>query len=1075
MFRTSPKCFPALFALRVARCLLLTCVVLIAHDSLRITAFAQSSSATLSGTVVDQNGAVLPSAEVTIINTATGLQRKATTNDEGYFTMPLLPPSTYSVRALHTGFSPIEIPNVVLNVGDQKALQIQLKAGDINAAVTVVEGGPLLNTESAAVSTVVDRQFVENMPLNGRSFQTLIMLTPGVVLTPATLSDQGQFSVNGQRADANYFAVDGASANIAASIGSPLQTFGGAVPSTTVQGGTNSLVSVDAMQEFRIQTSSFAPEFGRTPGGQVSIVTRSGANKFHGSLFDYLRNDVLDANNWFANRAGQKRPPERQNDFGGVFGGPIIKGRTFFFFSYEGIRLRLPLSVVTVVPSTASANPSLNRQAAVVGVQPFLNVFPIPNGPDLGNGFAQFNASYSDPSTVNATSIRIDHAINSNLTLFGRYNYAPSESVVRQGVASNIEPIQVNTQTFTLGLTQGLSAQVSNEVRANYSNSRSVVRFAFDNFGGAVPLSASTESAVFPSGFSSANSLLSFIISGASNFFVGKNLTNEQRQLNFVDNVSVTHNTHQLKFGVDYRWLAPFSSPRPYSQFAFFLGMTGGAGALGGVPLAAGASSSQSSALLARNFSVYGQDTWKVTPHLTLTYGLRWDINPALKGKNSANEPFVVRGTDHPATMTLAPRGTPLYATTYGNVAPRVGLVYQLRRNQDVETLLRGGFGIFYDLGTGQLGNVTGNWPGQQSTPFFTNVPFPLTPEQKAVPAFSEIPPVTGNFFTADPNLRLPRTYEWNVAMEQSFSASQAVTLTYVGALGRELLRNDTLVAPNATFLGTIFLTKNTGTSDYHALQVQFTRRLSRGLQVLASYTWSHSIDTASSDAANSLLASTISNVRVDRGDSDFDVRHSFSSALTYDLPVPGKQKVMRWILGGWSVDNLIIARSAPPVNVTGPTFIVGQTQFQSRPNFVPGIPLYLYGSQYAGGKIINNTPNQGGPGCKGPFCTPPTGMEGSLGRNALRGFGAWQTNFAVRRQFHITEHTSLQLRAEFFNLTNHPNFGSPTASLASPLFGQSTQMLSTSLGSGGATGGFSPLYQIGGPRSIQLAMKLIF
>lgn len=205
------------------------------------------------------------------------------------------------------------------------------------------------------MSTVVDRHFADNLPLNGRSFQTLIMLTPGVVVTQTAFDDQRQFSVNGQRADANYFTVDGASANFGVTGYFPLvQAGGGALPALSVSGGTNSLVSVDAMEEFRVQTSSFAPEFGRTPGGQISIVTRSGTNDFHGTLFEYFRNDVLDARDWFVNYNNLPKPKERQNDFGGVFGGPILKDKTFFFFSYEGLRLRQPSTQQTAVPDNAS-------------------------------------------------------------------------------------------------------------------------------------------------------------------------------------------------------------------------------------------------------------------------------------------------------------------------------------------------------------------------------------------------------------------------------------------------------------------------------------------------------------------------------------------------------------------------------------------------------------------------------------------------------------------------------------------------------------------------------------------------
>ena len=321
----------------------------------------------------------------------------------------------------------------------------------------------------------------------------------------------------------------------------------------------------------------------------------------------------------------------------------------------------------------------------------------------------------------------------------------------------------------------------------------------------------------------------------------------------------------------------------------------------------------------------------------------------------------------------------------------------------------------------------------------------------------------------ADPHLKLPRTYQWNVALDQSLGSGQSLSLTYIGAIGRELLRVTNLVIspsvnPNFQFVA---LTDNTPTSDYHALQLKFQRRLSRGLQALASYSFSHSMDIASTDAAanNINTPGTIASPNVDRGDSNFDIRHSFTAGVTYDLPSPGSQKVVPSILGGWSLDSFAMARSAPPVDIVGAVYFAAGIALAPRPNVNPGVPLDLHGKQYPGGKIFNSA----------VFTAPPTGQQGDFGRNVLRGFGAWQADFALQRQFHLTEKVGLRFRAEFFNIFNHPNFGNPNNTLANPIFGHSTQTLASSLGSGGANGGFNPLYQIGGSRSIQLALKLQF
>ena len=1032
--------------------------------SFTIVVHAQSTNASLTGRVIDPAKALITDAKVAAISNTTNVRYETMTNGSGEYYLANLPPGLYRIEIEMPGFKKLIKPDVILHVQDALEIDFEMTVGSVSDSITVEAGAPLVNTETATVSTIVDRTFVENLPLNGRSFQTLILLTPGVVANATSLDNQGQFSVNGQRADANYFTVDGASANFGV-IGftTLVQTAGGALPALSASGGTNSLVSVDAMQEFRVQTSSFAPEFGRTPGGQVSIVTRSGTNAFHGTLFEYFRNSALDTRDWFVNSNGLAKPEERQNDFGGVLGGPILKDRTFFFFSYEGLRLRQPSTQQSAVPDAAS------RQQAPSAMRPYLNAFPIANGASLGAGLAGFNASFSNPSSLDAYSIRVDTVVNSKMSLFGRYNYSPSSLDQRSPpfagpILSMTNSLSSSVHTLTIGFTQLINPEISNEVRANYSNDRVGIKWAMDDFGGAVPL---PDSILFPTGFSSANALFGLFIPGAGQYNQGKQGIGEQRQVNLVDNLSVTTGSHQLKFGVDYRWLAPFSSPFSYRQFVQFSGMTATpGGALSGKAALAATFALQTNALLLRNFSLYGQDTWKITPRLTLTYGLRWEINPALEGKNSANDPFTVLGLDDPATITLAPRGTPLFETTYGNVAPRLGLAYQLSEKPGWGTVLRAGFGIFYDLGQGSLGGVTSFFPyGATKIIQPAPTPFPLSSQDAAPPTPTVNPPV-GSILIADPHLKLPRSYQWNAALEQSIGNSQSISVTYIGAIGRDLLRVTNLfnVNPNFQFIA---LTDNTATSDYHALQLKFQRRLSRGLQALASYTFSHSIDNASSDSIGNFINApgAIASPNADRGNSDFDIRHSFTAGVTYDLPSPGSQKIVKAILDDWSLDSFIFARSAPPVNVIGASFFAAGALLTPRPNVIPGVPLVLRGTQFPGGKIFN----------RAAFTAAPVGQQGNFGRNVLRGFGAWQADVGLQRQFHITEKTGLRFRAEFFNIFNHPNFGNPIDDLTSPLFGRSTQTLANSLGSGGANGGLNPLYQVGGPRSIQLALKLQF
>ncbi|HLA09500.1 MAG TPA: TonB-dependent receptor [Pyrinomonadaceae bacterium] len=1039
------------------------------------SAFGQSATATLSGTVTDQNDAVVPGIAITVLNLSTALRRQAMTSEQGYFTVPLLPPGTYSVKAQGTGFTPIEIPNVVLNVGDQKALQIQLKAGDITEMVQVLSEAPLIN-ESPAIATTVDRQFVGNLPLNGRSFQSLITLSPGVVLTQTSSSEAGQFSVNGQRANANYFTVDGVSANISSSpdvlIG---QSGSGALPGFTASGGTNNLVSVDALQEFKIQTSTYAPEFGRQPGGQISILTRSGTNDFHGTLFDYVRNDIFDANDWFANSSRLSKPPLRQNDFGGTLGGPVMlpkfgeggrqpwyegRNRTFFFLSYEGLRLRQPNVGIRAVPSVEV------RQIAPAGLQPFLNAFPRPTGPARANGFADFAASFSNPATLDASSVRIDHTVSERLTLFGRYNYAPSNTVQRINALNTLQIQKSNTQTVTVGATLGFSTRVSNELRANYSRLEAGTSFGLDEFGGAV---VPPDSLLFPAGFTRQDSLYVFVLLGGRNIQAGTNVSQLQRQVNLVDNLSVVTGNHQLKFGVDYRRLSPVYGPRKYNQVIIFngLGVTAAGvpppvgSVLSGRLLTGQIAAQAGSRPIFTNLSFYGQDTWRVVRRLNLTYGLRWEVNPASR-ESGGNNPFTIIGIDNPITAKLGPRGR-LYDTTYTNFAPRFGLAYQLSQLSGHETVIRGGVGIFYDLGSGSIANAYGGFPFTSIKGLPGGTVYPLE-SALAAPAPFSLTPSNAALVGADPDLKLPRVYQWNVAVEQSLGRNQTLTASYVAALGRRLLRQERIFLAaglNPNFSGTLIVTNNAATSDYHAMQLQFNRRLSRGLQALASYTWSHSLDIASNDASQ-LPPEGRYDPRQDRGPSNFDVRQAFNAAITYDLPKIDTGKIVRTILGGWSIDTIFTARAATPVDITS-SRTIGFDSFSLRPDLVPGVPLYLNDPGAPGGRRFN----------RAAFVIPTAARQGTLGRNALRGFPVWQLDAALRRQFNVTERLKLQLRAEAFNLFNHPNFGDPNGSLTSSSFGLSTSMFGRSLGSFGT--GLNTLYQVGGPRSMQLSVRLNF
>ena len=1063
-----------------------------------VAAFGQSVTATLSGTVVDQQNLVVPGVKITVRNKDTSLLRERTTDHEGYFSVPELPPGAYTVSASCKGFATAEIQNVVLNVNDQRSLRVQLTLAGAEQRITVTSEVPLINT-SPAVASVVDRQFVENLPLNGRSFQTLIDMTPGVAIMRADSQNPGQFSVNGQRTNANYFTVDGISANFGTNNFAGFnQTATGSIPALNLQGGFNSLVSVEGLQEFQIQTSSYAPEFGRAPGAQVVLLTRSGTNRYHGSLFEYLRNDKADATDWFVNSLALRKPPLRYNDFGGSFGGPVRLPRydghdhTFFFFTYEGARFVLPQApAITVVPSAAARQNAPNDAAKQILIS-----FPFPNGPNIVDasgaltGGAIYTASYSNPSSSDAWSLRLDHNFNQKYALFGRYNRSVSDS--RSRSTNNLSEnnlLGTNTDTLTLGASQVFTTRLVNEVRMNASKQDGTTQWVFDGLGGGVQ---PPDSIAFPPNTPAGkrravltlNGLVGNTGLGFTSTSFGTVELNSNRQVQVLDNLSLARGPHQFKFGADYRYISPVIAPGfvPSINFANLQGI------YTGVTNLIIAIRQAQFALVYNTFSAYAQDTWKVNTRLSVTYGVRWELNPAPHGKNGKN-PLTVQqlgalSSNDFSYLALAPPGTALYDTVFTNFAPRLGASYQLAQHPGRELVLRGGFGIMYDTGQNGFGAI--------SFPYSLSKVFPgaTVPAQ---PVIADLPPPN---FTPSPtnrvsitvparDYRLPRTYQWNVTLDKSLGKEQVLSVAYVGALGRDWERTSTITlaatnanpdVPYSPNFSTLTLIGNGSYSDYHALQMQFRRRMSHGLQATAAYTWSHSIDNGSSDSAR-VIPDRIASPNIDRGDSDFDVRQSATAALTYNIPAPKGKGFARALTSNWSIDSIFLARTSPPFSlISDESQSQLGTRFQRRPDIVPGLPQVINDPNAPGGKRVN----------KAAFVVlPGTSLQaqGMQGRNSLRLFGMWQDDFAVHRQFKLRESLGLQFRLEMFNIFNHPNFAEPgqgspfTQYLFQPdnVFGRAASMLGRGLGGGGNDGGFNPLFQIAGPRSMQFALRLQF
>jgi len=700
------------------------------------------------------------------------------------------------------GFRTVSVTGITLNLQDNLSRNFALQVGSFSESITVTADQNNINTTDASVSTVIDHTYVENMPLNGRSFQDLILLTPGTVTQTPQVSATaaygsgagitGEFSVNGQRPESNYYTVDGVSANVGASAGGDMtQSSAGAsgsLPGATALGTTQALVSVDDLQEFRVQSSTYSAEYGRNPGGQFVFETKSGTNRWHGTAYDYLRNGYVDAQDWFNDYLGTPEPALRQNDFGGTFGGPVKvpglydgKDKTFFFVSYEGLRLTQPqeasidyvpdLCMRGVVAQCPTSGPGAGRMPAASALLPVVNAFPLPNGPDdAANGFAQFTGPWSNPASLDSTSVRFDHVVRDKLRLFFRFSETASSSDARSTYAQTLTPAINNisaytVRTYTVGASSIFSSRLSNEFRLNYSSNETTSSSVSPGFGGGTPVNLPQLLGLAPG----SGALVGFFIGPYATFLLNSQSAGTQRQWNLVDTVNLSLGRHQLKFGVDYRRLAPIAL-QGTPTVSYYYGLIDGEG---DVETNSAFTYSQVSAPaypLYQNFSAFAQDEWRVSPRLSVSLGLRWEVNPA-PGVTQGLKPYAIQGSS-PNTWTLAPEGTPLWRTTWFNFAPRLGAAYVLRNTPGLETVVRGGGGVFFDTGQ-QLGSAGFYGPGLITFGDFLPGSFPVLP---AIPVLMNPPvPPYGFVRVSASDLQLPYTLQWNASIEQALGKSQSL------------------------------------------------------------------------------------------------------------------------------------------------------------------------------------------------------------------------------------------------------------------------------------------------------------
>jgi len=549
-----------------------------------LCAVSFGQSAELSGLIRDPARLGVAGVEITLRNEHTGGRRVTRSNASGFYSLPTLNPGEYRLSVRAAGFETIVREDIRLEVGENARIDFDLRLGESRTEITVSGKPALMNTENGSVGTVVDRDIIDQMPLNGRGIQALIELSPGVVVIPVVDASRGQFAVNGQRSDANYFTVDGVSANFAVAYGMTASGLGGSalgvqagsgmIPANNFFGTFSNLVSPEALQEFKIQTSSFPPEYGRSPGAQVELLTRSGTNRYSGSLFEYLRNDRADANDWFANRDALSKPPLRFNNFGGTLGGPVRvprlyngRDRTFFFLSIEDAVSVQPQPPVNVVVPSMEA-----RRNAPPAVTAVLNAYPLPNRPygsdgdaDI-TGLARYVGAYSLRQSQQTYSLRLDHAFFDRLMSFARYSRAPSRRL-DSGNAPTIANFELATETLTAGFTHTATPHLINAIRLNGSRQTALSEF---DIHGAAGAQRPPEQVFFPPGYSYKDSEILFGVSPSPLMGFGTNVRNDSRQWQIVDNLSYAAGAHRFRTGVDYRWFAPITIlPRFIYLFTF--------------------------------------------------------------------------------------------------------------------------------------------------------------------------------------------------------------------------------------------------------------------------------------------------------------------------------------------------------------------------------------------------------------------------------------------------------------------------------------------------------------------------
>lgn len=1029
-------------------------------------ACAQVSTANVSGEVEDTSGARLPSVAIKLLNLQTGNENAATTDAAGAFLIPGVLPGLYSMQVQRDGFAAVHLTGLSLSVGESRQFLIKLRLSTVEQTVEVDASGQGLNTEDAQMTTVVDSHLVRDLPLNGRSFQDLIAMTPGSVSVSPQVPRTGGFSVNGQPSDTNTYWVDGISANFgSSSLDADLKVPAvGQYASVTSLGTTQGLVALDALQEFRVVASTVSAQYGSAPGGQFSLLTRQGTHQLHATAYAYLRNGYFDATDWFGRYNGEENNLYYyQQDIGGSLGMPLIFGRqkamrsrTQFFGSYEEMHVQqrtaplvlyLPNAfLICHAPAPVQAAFLALPQETYGVVHSSCDDF---SGPEL---LEDYGVEPSPPSFLKSINLRVDHTFGANLSGFLRFGNTPSGS--QASLLLTTTNAKLSNQSLTLGLDGQVSSQAGNEFRLGWARAGSS---SVSSIQPPTPFVAPADLPTAlgsPGASNDTRSELYMRIAGIGDTFAWTDGgTNALRQLELRDTFSLQRGPHLIRVGMDARNLHSAVRPLPWSIEADYLNAD------------SILANSAEFLILRRNeaahpvfeqFAAFVQDQWRVARNLTVSPGLRWDVSPPPSSSDS-RDAFRVNGDpDSPATLSVSPRETPLWQTDWRAFGPRIGIAWQPGREAGDEPghelILRGGFGVIFDT------------PSRAAAPAFTALGFTSTsvlqgasiPTTATAPPSPDAPSAESLGYIFPHTLRDPYSLQWNVSLERAAGEHESVVVSYVGASGLDLLLSQRRqIASPTTPLQEVVTFPSGFSSRFDSLQLAYRGQFRSRLAWMTSYVWGHALDFGS---PNPWAAPT-------RGNADTDVRHNLQAAVSWTLPQVTGRTLIHNALSGWGIDGRFFLRSGYPVDVLGNLFHDPGTgeQFYTGANLIPGKPLYLSDSSLPGGRMLNGGPNA----ADGAFQLPAGASEGNAPRNIARGFGAQQLSFSLRRDIRLYNQLYLQLRGDLFNVSNSPDFGYIVPNLTDQLFGQPTLSLNQSYGQTGS------LYQPGGPRSVQWMFRV--